>query len=107
MPHKELEALFDAAASLEEAQAIASELAAERQALANLHPNAKVPGSPTFAVLGSLATASVGVGKVAQREAVLAQEAGEEARTQHLLLEWAQTAQKINELQQQEFARVA
>lgn len=83
MPHALLEALYNNA-SLEEAQEITAVLIAERRALAEHHPDAKFPGKRTFAIYLSLFTAAVGMGSVAEREAAVAREAGEEERVRHI-----------------------
>ena len=84
MPHAQLAALYDAA-SLEEAQAVTASLVAERRALAEHHPDAKFPGGkPTIALQLSILTAMAGMGRVTEREAAAAREAGEEERVRHI-----------------------
>jgi transcriptional regulator with XRE-family HTH domain len=83
MPREELEALYDAA-TIEEAQAITTELVAERQALDNLHSDALFPGWPTRAIYQNLGTAFAGMKMVKEREATAAQEVGEEDLAQRI-----------------------
>lgn len=97
MPHKELEALYDNA-SFEEAQAITAALVAERRELKQRHPDTQFPGKPAHAVYISLLTATAGMGRVAEREAVLAQEVGKGGRVQQIREVRDQVLQELAEV---------
>jgi len=79
MPQADLSALFDTMQTFEEAKALADAVGSERELLRELHPNAAFPGHGTWAIIGTLATAAMGLRSVAKREAARIQAEAEEA----------------------------
>ena len=92
LPQEELEALYDAASSLEEAQEITDRIGLERGELAK-YPDAQFPGTPTIAIMQSLLTALAGMHRVAEREEVVA--GGDIERIEHIRATREQLAQNL------------
>ncbi len=92
LPQQALEALYDAASSLEEAQEITDRIGLERGELAK-YPDARFPGTPTIAIMQSLLTALAGMHRVAEREEVVA--GGDIERIEHIRATREQLAQNL------------
>jgi hypothetical protein len=92
LPQEELEALYDAASSLEEAQEITDRIGLERGELAK-YPDAQFPGTPTIAIMQTLLTALAGMHRVAEREEVAA--GGDIERIEHIRATREQLAQNL------------
>ena len=69
MSQEALLVLFDDVETVEEAKALAEAIRSERQLLKETLPNATFPGHPTKAIMGTLATAALGIRRVGERVA--------------------------------------
>jgi len=92
LPQQELEALYDAASSLEEAQEITDRIGLERGELAK-YPDARFPGTPTIAIMQTLLTALAGMHRVAEKAEAAA--GGDIGRVEHIRATREQLARNL------------